>query len=198
MMSIVEWSPRIIRCELVQVNGPEKKFFLTSNGATVPLRVNSTLSPKVYIVLSLLVVLALVAVRAEAPSDKSWRIIVFPSGAEFGLEIATDDASRARGYMFREQVGPEEGMLFVFAESALHSFWMKNCKVSLDIIWLDDELRVVDIARDRKPCPVDGECPSILPVKSARYVLEVAGGTTTHERLQRGDALILLGKPIAP
>ena len=56
---------------------------------------------------------------------------VFPSGASFNLEIADDDATRIRGYMFRERVGPRDGMLFVFDTSARHSFWMKNCKDSL-------------------------------------------------------------------
>lgn len=117
---------------------------------------------------------------------------VFPSGAGFTLEIADNSESRARGYMFRERIGVHEGMLFVFEEDDLHGFWMKNCKVALDIIWLDAGLRVVDIAHEREPCPDDGECWQILPMRAARYVLEVAAGTARREGLRRGDQLVLL------
>lgn len=120
---------------------------------------------------------------------------MFPSGASFTVEIASDPATQARGYMFRDKVGAGEGMLFVFDGVDLHPFWMKNCKVSLDIIWLDAQLRVVDIAHDRPPCPERGDCPSITPMRAARYVLEVAAGTAAREGLERGDTLVLLPEP---
>ena len=66
---------------------------------------------------------------------------------------------------------------------------------SLDLIWLDDDYRVVEIAADQKPC-VDGEvCPSIGPMKSARYVLEIAGGAAAGQDLEAGDRLIILQGP---
>ena len=139
----------------------------------------------------MVVIVASMAACAIAGSSQ-WTVAVFPSGASFRLELAEDDVARARGYMFRERVGPREGMLFLFDESAHHSFWMKNCKVALDIIWLDEEFRVVEIAHDRQPC-IDGEkCPSALPMRAARHVLEVAAGIAEAEELQRGDRLVLL------
>jgi len=116
---------------------------------------------------------------------------VFPSGAEFRLEIAADDPARQRGYMFREHVAADEGMLFIFDEPGQHPFWMKNCKVNLDIIWLDEARRVVEIAHDRPPCPEVGECPSIFPMRIASSVLEVAGGIARQEGLTRGDTVTL-------
>jgi len=116
---------------------------------------------------------------------------VFPSGAEFRLEIAADDASRARGYMFREHVAEDEGMLFVFDVPERHAFWMRNCKVNLDIIWIDQGLRVVEIAHDQAPCPTEGRCPNIFPMRTASYVLEVAGGTSRREGLGLGDPVTL-------
>lgn len=129
------------------------------------------------------------------PAAPEWAVAVFPSGAEFTLEIAADDATRRRGYMFRERVGPAEGMLFIFDTSARHGIWMRNCKVPLDIVWLDESLRVVDIHADFQPCPAEGECPARQPIGLARYVLEVAGGTTEREGLQRGDSLVVLSEP---
>jgi len=118
-------------------------------------------------------------------------VAVFPSGAVFRLEIAADDPSRARGYMFREQVAADEGMLFVFNAPERHSFWMKNCIVNLDIIWIDEDRRVVEIAHDQPPCPAEGTCPDIFPMRSASYVLEVAGGTSRREGLSLGDPVAL-------
>jgi uncharacterized membrane protein (UPF0127 family) len=129
---------------------------------------------------------------AARAADDDWRTAVFPSGAAFTLEIADDAASRQRGYMFREHVGEHDGMLFVFDASDVHGFWMKNCLVSLDIIWLDERLRVVDIARNREPCPPDSECPNVYPMRIARYVLEVAAGTTQREGLKLGDQVVLV------
>ena len=123
---------------------------------------------------------------------------IFPSGAEFILEIAASDEDRSRGYMFREKIGAREGMLFLFNEPKLHGFWMKNCKVALDIIWLDAQLRVAHIAADRQPCPADGECPNAVPLKPGKYVLEVAGGTAATHGLNVGDRLVILSEPALP
>ena len=82
-------------------------------------------------------------------------VAVLPSGEEFSLELAIDPEKRALGYMFREVVGPNEGMLFIFETVDRHGIWMKNCKVPLDLIWLDDRLRVLEVAPDQQPCSPD-------------------------------------------
>ena len=127
-----------------------------------------------------------------------WAVAVFPSGEEFSLEIAADDESRAYGYMYREKIAANEGMLFIFDQPGPYTFWMRNCKIALDIIWLDEGLRVVEIAHDQKPCPDDGECPSVGPMRAARYVIEVAGGTAKREGLEVGDRMTILAEPALP
>ena len=144
-------------------------------------------------VLAFVAFVLLTACTVAATSN--WKVAVFPSGAEFALEIAADDATRVRGYMFREKIGPREGMLFVFDETEFFPIWMKNCKVSLDIIWLDDNYRVVEIKHDFQPCPEKGPCPSAFPMRKARYVLEVAGGVAHKESLKFGDQIVLLTEP---
>jgi uncharacterized membrane protein (UPF0127 family) len=140
-------------------------------------------------------ILLYLALAAAAPR---WAVAVLPSGAEFTLEIASDPAARARGYMGREAVGSHEGMLFVFEEAGRHAFWMKDCRVRLDIVWLDATLRVVDVARDRPPCPGGGECPEVVPLEAAKYVLEFAGGTARREGLKTGDRVVVLAEPPLP
>ena len=91
-----------------------------------------------------------------------WAVAVFPSGAEFSLEIADSGPERQVGYMFRDEVPPLEGMLFVFDAPERHGIWMRNCRVSLDIIWLDKSFRVLEIFAAAQPCPADGPCPQEL------------------------------------
>lgn len=124
-----------------------------------------------------------------------WAVAVLPSGHEFTLEVAADDASRARGYMGRERIGPREGMIFVFDADGRHAFWMKDCKTSIDMVWLDANLRVVWIAKSQPPCPTTGDCPSIAPPEPARYVLEFAGGTAAAESLATGSSVVVLSEP---
>jgi len=135
---------------------------------------------------------ALLATPCAAGEAPDWAVAVFPSGSEFALEIAADPETRRVGYMYREQVGPTEGMLFLFESTARHGIWMKNCKVALDIIWLDEQWRVVDIVEELPPCR-DGEaCIGVEPLAAARYVLEVAGGAAGAGGLKRGDRLVIL------
>ncbi len=139
--------------------------------------------------------LVVASTDSPGPPAPRWAVAVLPGGEEFSLEVAVDDASRARGYMFRESVGRREGMLFVFDRSDRHSFWMKNCRVRLDIIWMDPGFRVVDIAHDLSPCPEDGACPSVQPSSAARYALELAGGTARRSGLHQGHRVVVLSEP---
>jgi len=125
-------------------------------------------------------------------------VAIFPSGAEFRLEIAADRESQRRGYMFREHVPPDEGMLFVYGESGRRPFWMKNCRVALDIIWLDESSSVVEIGHSLPPCTEAGPCPNYEPLRLARNVLEVAAGTARREGLRIGDTVQVVPEPSAP
>ena len=144
-----------------------------------------------------LVILAVLLslIPAAAMDVPEWAVAVFPSGAEFSLEIAATDRERQLGYMFREEVPANEGMLFLFGETERHGIWMKNCRVALDIIWLDEDFRVVEVAAGAQPCPIDGPCPSMQPMHPSRYVLEVAGGRAAEEKLSRGDLVVIHSEP---
>jgi uncharacterized membrane protein (UPF0127 family) len=130
--------------------------------------------------------------------EYSWAVAVLPSGAEFALEVAADPQSRWRGYRYREQVAADEGMLFVFSREQPLSFEMKDCLVSLDMIFLDSKMQIVEIAPDRQPCPAEGPCLPISPMRNAQYVLELAGGTAGREGLKPGDRVTILSEPSIP
>jgi uncharacterized membrane protein (UPF0127 family) len=92
----------------------------------------------------------------------------------FHVEIANTNETRQRGLMFREKLADNEGMLFLFDSPDKHSFWMKNTLIPLDIIWISDDKKVVDI-QTMQPCAKD-PCPSYQPPNEAQYVLEVGAG----------------------
>jgi uncharacterized membrane protein (UPF0127 family) len=78
---------------------------------------------------------------------------------EFNLELALDDASRARGLMHRDHIDEHGGMLFVFPNSKVgpQSFWMKNCLVDMDIIYLDGSGRITAMHRMKALPPRRGD-----------------------------------------
>ena len=141
-----------------------------------------------------LAILAVAMTPARAGSPAKWAAAVLPSGEEFSLEVVTESRERALGYMFREQVGPTDGMLFIFDTVERHGFWMKNCKVALDIVWLDDRFAVLEVARDQQPCLPGSPCPTVTPLKPARYVLEVAAGNAPRHGLKPGARVIILSE----
>ncbi len=76
----------------------------------------------------------------------------------YDVEIADDVMERTQGLMFRENLEDDKGMLFVFESESRHSFWMKNTKIPLDIIWINDGGEIVYISQSTPPCVAD-PCP---------------------------------------
>jgi uncharacterized protein len=113
-----------------------------------------------------------------------------PKGALIHAELADTPVKRARGLMFRENLAPDHGMLFTFGDLQAWSFWMKNTKLVLDIIWMDDKKKIVHIERNVPVCTkTDESCPQYRPNDGAMYVLEVGGGRAEALDLQRGKRL---------
>lgn len=114
--------------------------------------------------------------------------VFFADGRAVTAELAVSDAERARGLMFRESLRVDQGMLFVFEEEGIHSFWMKDTWIPLDMIWLDSAKRVIHIEADVPPCRED-PCPSYGPMIPARYVLELKAGGAAEYGIKLRDRL---------
>ena len=104
----------------------------------------------------------------------------------FEVEIADSFEERQRGLMFRESLGEGKGMLFVFEESGIYPFWMKDTFIFLDIIWINSDKEVVFINKDTLPCQED-PCISYDPGTEALYVLEVNSGVSEELGLEIGE-----------
>ena len=103
-------------------------------------------------------------------------------------EVADTFAKRSKGLMFRESLGENEGMLFVFDNEDYHSFWMLNTRIPLDIIWISKDKEIVHIERDVKPC--DETCPNYVPTEKALYVLEVNANYTLRNNIEIVDKVL--------
>lgn len=111
-------------------------------------------------------------------------------GHRFQIEIATDEAARERGLMFRESMPADHGMLFVFDKADVRTFWMKNTHIPLDILYFDRNYKLVS-AQDRvPPCLNAGNnCPVYPSTGPAQYVLELNAGLADKLGVKPGDAL---------
>ena len=108
----------------------------------------------------------------------------------FMVDVADDPGERSLGLMFREQMADDHGMLFVFEQELPRSFWMKNTRISLDILYFNRRLSLVSLQRDIPPCRAD-PCPNYPSEKPAKYVLELNAGTADRLKVAPGDSLIL-------
>lgn len=144
----------------------------------------------------LLPILLMALVVAEAPSpalakDSELLPIRTPAGIIIQAEIADTAVKRATGLMYRERLDKDHGMLFIFGQPLPWTIWMKNTKVALDLIWLDEKKRVIHIERQVPICTkIDDSCPQYRPNSSdAIYVLEIAGGTVDSYKIEKGSKL---------
>ncbi|NNK97809.1 MAG: DUF192 domain-containing protein, partial [Xanthomonadales bacterium] len=80
-------------------------------------------------------------------------------GKTFAVELATTSEKQALGLMFRDSMPVDEGMLFIFPNEAPRSFWMKNTRIPLDIMYFDKNLKMVSLSANTPPCRVS-RCPS--------------------------------------
>lgn len=127
----------------------------------------------------------------EAPSPAAAAefspLVVVAQGAEhrFEVELVDTPQTRSVGLMHRRALAPDRGMLFDMERTGEASFWMKDTYVSLDIIFIDIDGRVVRIAAETTPL---SERP-IMSGAPVRFVLELVAGTAAAIGLQPGDVV---------
>lgn len=108
----------------------------------------------------------------------------------FNVELAVTQEQRDHGLMGRTFLNQSNGMLFVYDNEDVRSFWMKNTLIPLDIIWIDANGTVVYIAGNMQPCKTV-LCKSVAPDAKAKYVLELNAGVTNKINLTVGDRVCL-------
>jgi uncharacterized membrane protein (UPF0127 family) len=139
-----------------------------------------------------------VAWTSCAPDDRREPVTI--GGERFRLEVVADPEGRRRGLMERTSLEPDGGMLFVFPESRLRSFWMGHCLIDIDLIFLDAGARVTAMHAMRAEAPQGANesdaayrqrLPGYWSDAPAQYAIELAGGTLERLPLGVGDRIDL-------
>ncbi len=127
---------------------------------------------------------------AADPPTETLITVKTPAGTLIHAELADTALKRAQGLMFREHLADDRGMLFIFGDAQPWTFWMKNTKIPLDIIWMDAKKTIIHIEPDVPICTrQDDGCPQYHSKEGALYVLELGSGRAAALQLQRGMKL---------
>ena len=129
------------------------------------------------------IALAFVLSASGCRADEPW---VEVGGQRYYVEIADEDDERARGLMFRDALGANEGMFFIWRRPAPRAFWMLNTRISLDIVYIGPDLEIVGWSLDTPPCRTR-RCPSYPSGAPAQYVLEVNAGEMERLGVEIGE-----------
>lgn len=128
----------------------------------------------------------------EAPPLPRARVLLtdaFGGVHPVAVEVAATPESRTRGLMWRKALPAGQGMLFIFPQEEVQSFWMRNTLLSLDMIFIDSQRRVVGIIERAEPRTTTSRSVGVPSL----YVLEVPGGWSQAVGLKRGSTVQLEG-----
>ena len=114
--------------------------------------------------------------------------IVLVGNVEIEIEIADTPAERSQGLSGRRSLAENEGMLFVFDSSQIVSFWMKDMRFSIDIIWVSEELAIVGIEKNLSPATFP---QTFSPTEPVKYVIEINAGWADNNNIGVGDSINL-------
>jgi uncharacterized membrane protein (UPF0127 family) len=103
----------------------------------------------------------------------------------FKVELAQTEKERLKGLMGRENLPADQGMLFIYNRQQPLSFWMKDTLISLDIIYLSQEKKIIKVIARALPCK-QITCPGYPSMEPAMYVLEINGGLSEKLMIKEG------------
>ena len=104
----------------------------------------------------------------------------------FNIEIAITEKERSRGLMYRKELKQTEGMLFLYPEKQIIKMWMKNTLIPLDMIFINNNGKIMDIFKMTIP----KDLTPIGPDVKLKGVLEINGGLTSYLNINKGDFII--------
>lgn len=119
------------------------------------------------------------------------RGVVTINNQTVNVEIAKTESQQELGLGYRKALAANSGMLFVFPDYQIRSFWMKGMEFPLDMIWIKDN-QIIDIT-ENIPAPTAGQTqlPIYQPKEAVNYVLEVNAGFCANHKIQIGDEVKL-------
>lgn len=146
---------------------------------------------KAFKILSIIFIVAILSFSAYQFFSEKGPAHFSKNNITISLEIAKTEKEREYGLMNRRSMPQHHGMLFIFEEPEILSFWMKNTLIPLDMIFLNDN-KVVAIFSYVPPCKKEtNPCPSYGPDVPADQVIELNAGMAEKLQIADGNELIL-------
>lgn len=131
----------------------------------------------------------LLSLLASCTAEKEISIQTSSEEIKIVVEIADTIEERVVGLMYRAELEEDHGMLFVFDDTKERTFWMKNTKIPLDILFLNENGTIVDIKENFAPCITD-PCEHYYS-KPASYTLEVNAGFVKDHTIEVSDIVLI-------
>jgi uncharacterized membrane protein (UPF0127 family) len=117
-------------------------------------------------------------------------LVMLPDGSTVHVELARTEAERQFGLMERTSLPQGRGMLFIHDEPGRYPYWMYDCKIGLDIIWMDQSHRIVEMSPNTPPCKgASDTCPNYGGRETSVYVLELPVGSIKAHQLAVGQVV---------
>jgi uncharacterized membrane protein (UPF0127 family) len=117
-------------------------------------------------------------------------LVMLPDGSTVHVELAKTEAERNYGLMGRTSLPQGRGMLFIHEHPSQNSYWMYHCKIGLDIVWMDQDHRIVEMSPNTPPCKGKAStCPSYGGHATSVYVIELPVGSIKAHNLQVGQTV---------
>ncbi len=106
--------------------------------------------------------------------------------AEITVETADTPELREKGLSHRNSLEPNRGLFFQFDNSGSYAIWMKDMKFPIDVIWMDEEMKIVDIKENMSP---NSYPETYMPRNPSRFILETNAGFTQKHQIEVGDKM---------
>jgi uncharacterized membrane protein (UPF0127 family) len=133
----------------------------------------------------LLVVLTVVSSVSACQAQPKVTISTKGREVEFLVEIADTAGKRQMGLQYRQSLADDRGMIFLFPSESVQTFWMKNTPISLDMIFINRNGKIVGIVERAVPFSLDARSVT----EPSQYVLEINGGLARRYGIQTGDSV---------
>jgi uncharacterized protein len=137
-------------------------------------------------IFSLIIIIPVLFITKLLPSDVQYKAVKL-GNVSVKAEVADTPLRQVEGLMSKDSLPPKEGMLFIFGSEGSHGIWMMNMSFAIDILWINRDLEIVDIAEDAQPCTF--KCPVYQPDEKSLYVLEVNSGFVKKNGIRVGDSI---------
>ena len=129
---------------------------------------------------------------SDMPAQAAAVVVETPAGpVRYTVELAITGPERNKGLMYREHMEDDAGMLFLFEKQGPQSFWMKNTRIPLDMIFIDEAGVIAGIVESAEPMTLTSRKVD----KPSRYVLEINGGAARARGIAAGQRVRFEGVP---